>query len=97
VLCACVCVCVHVRIRNCYINFGDRGLRSLPEIHPLFHRVVYLYLVATSPLQHEQILGGGKTHISTWQRCSCHFSVVFVCHEWCRFYYCVNIILEKIH
>lgn len=41
--------------------------------------------VARNPLQHEQILGGGRTHISMWQRCSCRFSLVFMCHEWCRF------------
>lgn len=42
-----------------------------------FHEVVYLYLVAGSPLPHEKVLGEGGTHVS------CQFILVFVCHKWC--------------
>jgi len=53
--------------------FEDKGIKSLPEIHPLFHEVVYLYLAAWSLFQDEQILGGGRIGMSAWQRYSCHF------------------------
>lgn len=81
-----MCTCMHecVCVRNDYVHFDGRGLRSVPEIHPLFHGVVYLYLVARNPLQHEQILGGGRI-IYQRGRDILVILLVFMCHEWCRF------------